>query len=365
MKKTLALIGILLTLSSHSLLAQKERTVWSKEKANSWYKHWTWMRGSNFIPSTAINQLEMWQAQSFDSATINRELGMAESIGFNCMRVFLHHLAWQSDPVGFKQRMKTYLTIADKHHIATLFVFLDDCWNADYHAGRQPAPKTGIHNSGWVQDPGKLRATDPTIESTLEKYVKDVLTAFRHDKRIFLWDLYNEPGNSNYGSKSLPLLTKMFTWGREINPDQPLSAGVWNPSLKELNAFQLKQSDVITYHNYSDEKEHAQVIDSLKHYGRPLICTEYMARIRGSRFQNIMPLLKANKVAAFNWGFVSGKTNTIYAWDAPMPSGEEPKIWFHDIFRRDGTPFSTEEVNFIKSITGKAVSKKPAYSLNN
>ncbi|MBC7873245.1 MAG: cellulase family glycosylhydrolase, partial [Ferruginibacter sp.] len=219
--------------------------------------------------------------------------------------------------------------------------------------GMQPAPKAGVHNSGWVRDPGKLLYDDPSIVAMLEKYVKDVLSAFKSDKRIFLWDLYNEPGNSGYGNKSLPLLQKIFSWGREINPAQPLSAGVWNEKLVELNKYQLENSDVITYHNYNNEKEHQQAIDTLKRFGRPLICTEYMARTRASRFNNILPLLKNENIAAFNWGFVAGKTNTIYAWDTPMPNGEEPKIWFHDIFRKDGTAFSEEEIGLIKSITGK------------
>lgn len=333
--------------------AQQERNIWSKEKAAKWYRTQGWLRGSNFIPSTAINQLEMWQQESFDTATIHRELGFAASIGFNAMRVFLHHAAWQVDKDGFKKRMNQYLTIASKHHIVTLFVLFDDCWNDTYKTGAQPSPKTGIHNSGWLRDPGKLFYEDSTLITVLEQYVKDILTSFKHDKRIVLWDVYNEPGNSGYGNKSLRLLTNVFKWGREINPDQPLSSGVWNPDLKELNHFQLTNSDVITYHNYSNETEHLQVIDSLKKYGKPLLCTEYMARTRGSRFANIMPLLKQNNVAAFNWGLVSGKTNTIYAWDTPMPDGAEPEIWFHDIFRKDGSVFSKEEVALIKSLTEK------------
>ena len=352
MKKS-ALLFFLSACMLMNVTAQKERAVWSKEKATEWYSKQGWLRGCNFTPSSAINQLEMWQKETFDTATIDRELGFAEGIGLNVMRVFLHHLAWETDKEGFKKRMDEYLAIADKHHIKTMFVFFDDCWDENCAAGPQRAPKPGVHNSGWVKDPGKLYYDNPAIVGILEKYVKDVLTTFKHDKRILLWDVYNEPGNGGYSSKSLPLLSKVFSWGRQINPDQPLSAGVWTPDLKELNAFQLKNSDVITYHNYSDEKEHAQVIDSLRNYGRPMICTEYMARTRGSRFDNIMPLLKQNNVGAINWGFVSGKTNTIYAWDTPMPDGAEPKIWFHDIFRKDGTPFSEDEIKLIKSLTGK------------
>ncbi|HLK27855.1 MAG TPA: cellulase family glycosylhydrolase [Puia sp.] len=352
MRKIILIIisGILLSINLH---AQKERAVWTKEKANAWYQQKPWLRGCDFIPSTAINQLEMWQAETFDTATIDKELGYAESIGLNCMRVFLHHAAWQIDVDGFKNRVNQYLKVADRHHIATIFVFFDDCWNESYHAGTQPAPKPGIHNSGWLRDPGKLIYDDAGIVVELEKYVKDILSTFKDDKRILMWDLYNEPGNSNYGNKSQNLLEKIFHWGRQVNPSQPLSAGVWDASLKDLNKFQLSNSDVISYHNYQDEKEHQKAIDTLKKYGRPLICTEYMARLRGSNFFNIMPILKKQKIAAINWGLVAGKTNTMYAWDTPMPDGAEPKIWFHDIFRPDGTPFKKEETEFIKKMTGK------------
>jgi hypothetical protein len=325
---------------------------WTNEKANEWYNQWGWLRGCDFIPSTAINQLEMWQAESFDTITIDRELGWAESIGMNIMRVYLHHLAWETDPKGFKARMEKYLAIANKHKISTLFVFFDDCWNPVYQAGKQPDPKPGVHNSGWVRDPGTL-GDDTTHYPLFERYVKDVLTHFRNDKRIVLWDLYNEPGNSDYKNKSMLLLKKVFQWAREVNPSQPVSSGVWNKSLVDLNKFQLTNSDVITYHNYNDEKEHKATIDSLRKYNRPLLCTEYMARRNNSRFANIMPLLKAENVAAINWGLVSGKTNTKYAWDNPMPDGAEPKLWFHDIFRKDGTPYKEDEVKLIRQLTGK------------
>jgi hypothetical protein len=353
MKKLQVAIALFFVLITTNIYAQTERAVWSKEQANAWYAQYGWMRGCDFIPSTAINQLEMWQAETFDSATINRELGYAESIGMNIMRVYLHHLAWQIDSAGFKNRMNIYLSIADKHGIKTIFVFFDDVWSPTYQAGMQPPPKPGIHNSGWVRDPGQLLYDSSAIITTLENYVKDVLRTFRYDKRIFLWDLYNEPGNSDYGNKSLPLLQNAFTWARQVNPDQPLSAGLWNKDLTDLNTFQLANSDVITYHDYNTVQVHQKTIDTLKKYGKPLICTEYMARTRNSTFFTIMPILKANKIVAINWGLVAGKTNTMYAWDTPMPGGEEPKVWFHDIFRKDGTPYSVKETEFIKSLTGK------------
>ncbi|GAP73145.1 glycoside hydrolase family 5 [Candidatus Symbiothrix dinenymphae] len=328
----------------------KVREVWTQEQANEWYKQWGWLRGCDFIPGTAINQLEMWQAETFDPATIDRELGWAAGIGMNCMRVYLHHVAWEVDKDGFKARVRQYLDIASKHGISTIFVIFDDCWLPTYQAGKQPEPKPGVHNSGWLRDPGDLLFQDTALIAGLEVYVKDILATFKKDKRIVLWDLYNEPGNSGYGDKSLPLLQQVFTWGRTVNPSQPLSAGYWHGSLTNLNTYQLENSDVITYHTYESVEAHLALINKLKQYGRPMICTEYMARPK-STFQTIMPLLKAENIGAINWGLVAGKTNTIFAWDTPLPDVAEPPIWFCDIFRKDGSPYSQEEVETIKALT--------------
>jgi hypothetical protein len=350
--RSATLLCVLLTVATAPAVFAQPRPVWAKQKANEWYAKKGWLRGCDFIPSSAINQLEMWQATTFDPATIDKELGYAGSIGLNCMRVFLHHAAWQVDRSGFKQRIEQYLQIADRHHIVTLFVFFDDCWNENYQPGPQPKPKPGIHNSGWLRDPGRRWYDETNLADTLEQYVKDILTSFRHDRRILLWDLYNEPGNSKYGNKSMDLLEKVFQWGREIDPDQPLTAGVWSHELADLNAFQLSHSDVITYHDYRPQEQHQATIDTLKTYGRPLICTEYMARLRNSTFFNIMPMLKKENIAAINWGLVAGKTNTKYAWDTPMPDGGEPKVWFHEIFRENGAPYDPKEVKLILSLTG-------------
>jgi hypothetical protein len=324
--------------------------VWTTEKANAWYAAHKWLTGANYIPANAINQLEMWQADTFDPATIDKELGWAEGIGFNTMRVFLHSVAWKQDTEGFKNRVDRFLTIADRHHIQPLFVFFDDCWNKEPRAGRQPEPRTGIHNSGWVQDPGQPASFDTGLYPGLEKYVKDVLAHFAHDKRILLWDLYNEPGNSGKGDSTVPLLTDIFQWAREVNPDQPVSSGLWNWSLEKISICQLNNSDVITYHDYGEVEPHRRLIDILKANNRPLICTEYMARTRNSRFSTILPMLKKKNVGAINWGFVAGKTNTIYAWSTPMPDGGQPIEWFHDIFRPDGTPYREDEVDLIRTL---------------
>ncbi len=325
---------------------------WSIEKANEWYAKHKWITGADYIPATAINQLEMWQADTYDSATIDKELGWAEGIGFNTMRVFLHSVAWTADPEGFKSRVDSYLRIADKHHIQTMFVFFDDVWNKVPKPGKQPEPKLGIHNSGWMQDPGQPASADSTNFPALEKYVTDVMTRFKNDERILLWDLYNEPGNGGKRDSSLSLLVNIFKWARAVNPVQPISVGLWKWDLDTLNAYQFTHSDIITYHDYEEPEWHQRTIDLLKAGGRPLICTEYMARTRNSRFSNILPILKAENVGAINWGFVEGKTNTIYQWNHPIPDGTQPDEWFHDIFRKDGKPYRDDEVQLIRKLNG-------------
>lgn len=330
--------------------AQSGPQQWTAEKANKWYASQPWLVGANFLPSTAINQLEMWQAASFDTVTIARELGWAAGLGMNVMRVYLHDLAWKADASGFKNRMDRFLQIASSKKIRILFVFFDDCWNPDAATGPQPAPKPGIHNSGWVRSPVQAIHNDSTQWGYLQQYVTDVLSHFSNDSRILMWDLYNEPGNSGYNLGSFPLLERIFSWAWAVRPSQPLTCGTWYDN-KPLTDFQLRHSDVITFHNYSDAGSLEKEIAAKLELGRPLICTEYMARTRGSRFQSHLPIFKKNKVGAINWGLVAGKSNTIYQWDTPIPDGAEPAVWFHDIFRKDGTPYDKAETDFIRKIT--------------
>lgn len=349
MKKSFLIVLFItcVTTAQESIL---EKNKWSREKAQEWYDAHDWMTGANFNPSTAINQLEMWQAATFDTETIDRELGYAEGIGFNTMRVYLHSLAYKADPEGFKKRVETYLGSANKHSIKTIFVFFDDVWGKSPKAGKQPEPVAGTHNSGWVQDPGDPASKNEKNFPALEAYVKDILKTFANDERILMWDLYNEPGNTGKFTGSMPLLKKVFEWGREVNPSQPLTVGLWRWDFQELNTFQAQNSDILTYHQYEGPEEHQLTINMLKTHGRPMICTEYMARTNNSRFSNILPILEHENIGAINWGLVAGKSNTKYAWNTPIEDGGEPDEWFHEVFRKDGSPYRQDEVDLIKKL---------------
>lgn len=326
--------------------------VWSASQAWEWSARQPWAVGANFLPSTAINQLELWQGGTFDPVTIDRELGWAAGIGMNTMRVYLHDLAWSADRDGFKKRIAKFLDIAATHQIRILFTLFDDCWNPNPEPGVQPAPRPGVHNSGWVRSPSLQVHNEPATWGYLKNYVQDILQAFGNDPRVYMWDLYNEPANSDYGLTSLPLLKKVFEWAWEVRPSQPLSSGVWFNDLPAVNAFQLSASDVITFHNYDDTISLKRAIDTLKKWGRPVICTEYMARTNKSNFLTHLPLFKREGVGAINWGLVSGKSNTIFPWGSKEGS-PEPEVWFHDVFRRDGTPYDAREVQLIRQLTLK------------
>lgn len=347
---------------------------WSVARAHDWYSHQPWMVGSNFIPSTAINQLEMWQPETFDLPTIDRELGWAEVLGMNTMRVFLHNLLWQQDSQGFLHRMDQFLEVADKHHIRVMFVVFDSVWDPHPKLGKQHDPRPHVHNSGWVQAPGAdLLKDESRWDAELKPYVRGVLTHFRNDHRILMWDLMNEPDNdsSQYkttelpdkGVRALKLLQEEWKWARAVNPSQPLTSGVWkgdyssDATLSTMERFQLTNSDVITFHSYDPPEVTKRRIEALRRYDRPIVCTEYMARPLGSTFAAVLPLLKKEHVGAYNWGFVNGKSQTIYPWDSWEKAYQgEPTVWFHDIFRKDGTPYDAKETDLIRQLTGAAQS---------
>jgi hypothetical protein len=349
---------------------------WTPQHAHAWADSTGWLVGSNFAPSTAINQLEMWQAATFDTATIDRELGWAESLGMNTMRVFLHNLLWQQDSSGFLKRMDQFLTIAQRNHIRPMFVLFDAVWDPLPHLGKQRAPIPHLHNSGWVQSPGAAILSDTMRYDELRGYVQGVVGRFAKDRRVVAWDIFNEPDNTNrpayiaYEPINKPALTlilmrKAFAWARQEHPSQPLTAAPWlgdyvDPArMRPATKFMLDNSDVVTFHSYDDSATVEKLITALERYGRPIICSEYMARPRGSTFQAILPIFARRHVGAINWGFVSGKTQTIYPWDSwTNEYTAEPKVWFHDIFRRDGTPYDSAEVRLIRGLTRNYVIRR-------
>jgi hypothetical protein len=352
------------------LRAQDAR--WTEDRANQWYQQQPWLVGANFVPSNAVNELEMWQADTFDAKEIDREFGWAEGLGMNTMRVFLHNLLWEQDAAGFQRRLDEFLTIAQKHHIRPVFVLFDSCWDPDPMLGPQHPPIPGVHNSGWVQAPGRSILGDPKQYPRLKAYVEGVVGAFANDDRILAWDVWNEPDNDNASSYGkieprdkreliLALLPQTFAWARASHPTQPLTSGVWAGDWSSLDKMspvtrlQIEESDVITFHAYSWPEQFESRIHELEQFHRPLICTEYMARGAGSLFDDILPIAKKYHVGAVNWGLVKGRSQTYLPWDSWQRPYvlEPPTVWFHDIFYEDGTPYRQREVDTFRELTGR------------
>jgi len=349
---------------------QPMRQRWTTAEATTWYESQPWLIGSNFAPSTASNQLEMWQAETFDPATIDRELGFAADLGFNTMRVFLHDIPWRQDGDDFLDRVDRFLEIAEGHRIRALLVIFDGVWDPFPKGGPQVEPRPLVHNSRWVQSPGADILADPQRQDELETYVRAVVRRFRTDRRVLAWDLFNEPDNPNpaYAQVELSaedkaaaaeaLLAKTFAWARAENPRQPLTAGVWRGSwgdatqLSSIDRLMLGESDIITFHSYAAAAEVERSIADLRTYGRPVLCTEWLARTVGSTVDTVLPLFARERVGAYNWGLVRGRTQTNFSWLSWLRPDPEDAPWFHDLFEPDGSPFDEREAAKIRSLIG-------------
>lgn len=350
---------------------------WRPGPARDWYSEQEWPVGANFIPANAINQLEMWQPATFDPQRIDLELGWAEGLGMNSLRVFLHDLLWREDADGFRKRLEEFLRIAAKHKMRVVFVLFDSTGDPVPKPGPQHAPAPGVYNSGWVQSPGISALADPAEYPRLEAYVRGLIAAFANDKRVLAWDLWNEPDAlnpevyrklepANKNDLVLALLPKVFEWAREEHPKQPLTSGVWQgdwsdpDKLVPIDKIQLESSDVISFHNYGPAEDFQQRVEWLEAYNRPVFCTEYLARTGRSTFEGDLAVAKDHKVAAFNRGLVAGKTQTylpIDSWEHPS-ADREPAVWFQDIFRMDGTPYRQEEAGLIRTLIREAEKPK-------
>jgi hypothetical protein len=350
--------------------ATSSKSRWTPEKAQLWYKRHGWAVGANFIPSTAVNTLEMWQSDTFDESTIDGELGFAAGLGMSIVRVFLHDLVYSDDSDGLLHRIHRFLEIAARHGISTMFVLFDGCWKPEAHLGQQPTELPHVHKSQWVQAPSKFVLDDVSNWSILKAYVQGIIGHFRNDSRVHSWDLYNEVDNvdlevamgnhfniSRSTSRDVQLRHKLlcnsFKWARAMLPEQPLHAGEWDGASENVRWLLRNVSDIGNLHSYSEAYTTNEAMKKMKKFyqNRPVNMTEYMARPIGSTFEAILPVAHQHDIGAINWGLVRGKTNTVWPWASWSELVGEPSPWFHDIFWPDGTAYDLQEVTTIRKFT--------------
>lgn len=347
-------------------LARRQR--WDAERAWRWREAAGWLVGCNFVPSTASNQLELWQAGTFDPDTIDRELRWAADIGMNCIRLFLHDLMWVVDGDDFLDRVDRVLGLAQTHGIAVMPVLFDGIWDPEPRPGPQRLPRPGIHNSTWVQGPGAAVLADRSRWPSLRGYVDAVLTRFGDDERVVAWDLFNEPDSPNpsylgrdpHRKRILiaDLLEDVWDWAEAAGPTQPLTTGIFlfpsrpHPERASRTArIALERSDVLSFHSYSGEAELRRAIEHLAVLGRPLICTEWLARPKSP--PALLEVLHETGTGAICWGLVDGRSQTRFPWTSWLRRGRPGDMWFHDLLHADGTAYDEAEVALFRSLTGR------------
>jgi hypothetical protein len=320
---------------------------WSVDQANAWYSELPWLCGFNYLPSSAVNFIEFWQGATFDEPTIRRELELAASVGFNTCRVNLMFEVHVAERESLQRNFETFLSIAAQHGILTMVCFFDDCSSSGSPvAGPQGEPLPGLHNSRQVGSPAADIVRDPLRWVALEEYVRSYVVRYADDPRVLCWDLYNEAGQCGLEGASLPLLEAAFTWARQSRPTQPLTSGIWQTGLAELTRRTLELSDILTFHSYGPTEKLERFLTLLEPFGRPILCTEFLARTLGSRLETHVPYFKSRRIGCYSWGLVNGRTQTHLPW-SHLPAPEVPE-WFHDLFNADGTPYSETEIALLR-----------------
>ncbi len=345
------------------------RARWTRERAARWTAETPWLIGCNFTPSTASNQLEIWQASTYDPETIDRELGWAsQTLGMNSIRLFLHDLMWQVDGERFLDRVDEVLAIAATHGISVMPVLFDGIWDPDPRPGPQRAPRPGVHNSTWVQGPGAAVLADRSRWGTLRSYVDAVFERFGADPRVVVWDLFNEPDSPNPAwahrdpsgkrARVAALLELIWDWAVEADPDQPLTVGIYEATssahperASRVARTALERSDIISFHCYDPEAGLTATIDRLERFGRPLLCTEWMARPESSVY--LAQTLHDLGVSGWTWGLVDGRSQTRYPWISWVRRGTATTPWFHDLLHADGKPYDSSEAALLRSLSSR------------
>jgi len=357
---------------------------WSKEKAWEWYNARPWITGCNFIPSNT-RRIELWQNYNHEAIMpqVRKEVELAASLGFNSFRMGLPFFVWQHEHDGFMEKLEELLTLFDEFGITLMPIFFGDCLipkskYKDPVLGPQPEPVPGFFGGNPVTPfdaaPDKDEKTivednigwapfdEVEIWPEIERFVKEIGSKYKDDHRIIIWNVWNEPGNSNRLSKSAPLMTKVFQWLRECDVTQPLTADVWgagadhpygwlnNPKIyAEIEDLAIELSDVISFHFYGDYSHLKQYIEFLKQYNMPLLNTEWLHRPFRSLIQTHLPVFKKEKIGSYFFGFVNGKSQFNYVWTFIKDLPDiDTRLWMHDIFHSDFTPYDPEEIEVIK-----------------
>ena len=351
-------------------------TRWSPERAWEWYNGRPWFRGCNYLPSDCCNRIAMWQALDFEThlKTIDRELALAASIGYNSIRVILEYPVFELEHDSFHGRFERFLATASKHGILVMVCFGNDCtvpkndqyraphlgpqeFDLGYHGGRKNSPHGS--NPGTV---GYSILDDPDTADGFFAMVREIVSRYASDPRICVWDLFNEPGNSGRGEISVPHVRRIFETARQCKPEQPLTTGLWRTpqTASPAEKLALELSDIISYHCYGNYELNIQLIAALRQLKRPLLNTEWLHRPQSNTVGLLFPLFYLERIGCWNWGLVAGLSQTYEPWQSIWRRYEAGETdldltkWQHDLFRPSLRPYDPKEIEVIRRYSSRS-----------
>lgn len=344
---------------------------WTTERAWKWYHTQKWIRGYCGYPSNCVNRIALWQEYKHEEVfeQLDREFALAEKTGLNAVRAVLQFEVWQNQHDSFMRHLEEYFALADRHGLKVMLVLGNDCtvarsrWKPaifgeqhvdwGYHSGIK-----GGQHAGDYREAGYQLLDNPDVETQYYEMVEELAEKFGRDDRLQIWNVWNEIGNSNRNGLSVPAMEKFFEILREKHVMQPLTADVWkfdeNMEIyteAELRALEL--SDVISFHWYGSFDKTVQLIDNLKRYGRPLICTEWLNRYEGNDVEHLLPLFWLENIGSYHWGLMQGYSQTYEPWGGyfiRQQNGENLDLtkWQHDIYRFNGLPYVPQEIEVFR-----------------
>lgn len=356
------------------------RERWTKEQANAWYDKQPWVMGVNYVPAITLHSQELWQADTYDQVipSVRREFELMEDIGINSVRMFLPFNIWYHERGAFLDRVDSFLSELAARGITMMPILYNDCvgftkpkdlvpplpkgwhhYDIGHHGGSKANPFTGEKLlKGWIH------WDEPEWHPVLEAFLVDMIGRFHNDERIYAWDLWNEPGNSNRHDMSIPYLKRCFELARELDPVQPLTAGVWtypeefgvDPAVdvEPIGRVALDESDIVTFHQYSKIDRVKNVINGLKREGRPMLNTEWLNRILDNFVADNLPLYHDERIGSYSWGLVAGKSQHFLPWDNLWERRDLPlNRWQHDLFDTYHTPYDPEELELMRKLSPK------------
>ena len=266
--------------------------------------------------------------------------------------------------------MDELLALLDGYGITLMPVLFNDCapferpdpvfpdkmgsgwqpYDIGHHGGKAENPFTGEkRKTGWILfDEEAWREPQYT-------YAKELIGRYARDPRIIMWDLWNEPGNSNRHSLSMEYLEHVFEIARAVDPDQPLTAAPWSypegygvaedVDLEPIQKRAVELSDIVSFHQYENFGRVKQVVKALAKEGRPLMNTEWLNRILDNNIRDLLPYFYENRIGSYHWGLVAGKSQFYLPWDyLREEDGLDLTLWQHDLYHEDYTPYDQEEI---------------------